>query len=177
MVPLGLESPGFESFTLSSCETLNEAPREFSLPISPLQIITASCKWVEEYPGPGSRQVLREHCSPDPAASPTALTSSPETQQEGHLLPYSHCENELPSSRRGRQLGRAVPSVEKVTHTGVLQGGLGVVNMGGGPSFCVPCRSRRCSLLIEPELTDPVAELPGLVQGPSPRSELPSRAL
>ena len=64
MALLGLESPGFESFTFSGCVTSSEALREFSFPIYAMEIIILSSKWAKEYQVPGSSQVPSEHCCP-----------------------------------------------------------------------------------------------------------------
>lgn len=45
-MPLGLESPGFESLTLSDCVSWSEVLREFPCSISPVEIVIPSSKWM-----------------------------------------------------------------------------------------------------------------------------------
>lgn len=81
-MPLGLESPGFESLTLSGCVSWSEVLREFPCSISPVEIVIPSSKWMAP-----------DKCLMDTAAltrqpPPLPLTSfSTRDHQGGHLLP------------------------------------------------------------------------------------------
>lgn len=83
-MPLGLESPGFESLTLSGCVSWSEVLREFPCSISPVELVIPSSKWM----APDKCLMDTAALTRQPPALP--LTSSPETSREG-TSPWSRC--------------------------------------------------------------------------------------